>query len=434
LYESDNGVVLVSMTGGLTLTLGLDAAKIARRLQSDWLAEDDTLEMTDDLSQGFFALIQMQKKGMLDARIMKGDDILFSISPSPLDSAYKSKVKSNGAYQLNRYAYMRQQDKVLLLESPLTLCRIVVIDEKLAGMLHRLCGGRSLDIADDATQCFLSALITLGIAEPAQEGGEDRHMEFWQFHDLLFYARTLGGKNAYPLGGTYRFQGKRPTPEAMREPISHEFVALPVPSKTLVGLLGRPFSEVLGKRRSRRIFSSGTIALEELGAFLYAAAKVTDVHADSEHDDEVTMRPSPGGGARHALEIYPLVRRCAGLPPGAYRYDPLNHRLEKVSLDVKAFERLLEDNPYESLGDETPQLTLYISARIGRTAWKYESIAYKLLNQDLGCLYQTFYLVATALGLAPCALGSVNTAELGAVMRIDWREEPFIGAFTLGIE
>jgi len=432
LYESDRGGALVSMTDGKTLTLGSDAARIAKELQSGWLTEDEAVETAEDPSQVFFALIQMQKSGMLDARIIKGDDLLFSLSPSPEESALTGTIESGAAYRLNRYAYLHQQDNCLLLESPLTPCRIAVHGGKLAGLVHRLCSGPRLDIADDGARCFLSALIALGIAEPAREGRENDPMEFWQFHDLLFYARTLSGKNAYPLGGTYRFQGKRPTLAAIREPISKEFVALPEPSKTLTGLLARPFSDVLGSRRSLRNFSGGPITLEELGAFLHAAARVKEVHADPEHGDETTMRPSPSGGARHALEIYPLIRRCAGVVPGAYRYAPLNHRLEKVSTDEEALERLFEDNPHEFLGRETPQVTLYISARLGRTAWKYEAIAYKIINQDLGCLYQTFYLVATALGLSPCAVGSVDTARVGETFGINWREEPFVGMFTLG--
>jgi len=126
LYESDRGGALVSMTDGKTLTLGSDAARIAKELQSGWLTEDEAVETAEDPSQVFFALIQMQKSGMLDARIIKGDDLLFSLSPSPEESALTGTIESGAAYRLNRYAYLHQQDNCLLLESPLTPCRIAV--------------------------------------------------------------------------------------------------------------------------------------------------------------------------------------------------------------------------------------------------------------------------------------------------------------------
>jgi len=196
--------------------------------------------------------------------------------------------------------------------------------------------------------------------------------------------------------------------------------------------LARPFADVLNERASRRDIAETPLTFEELGAFLSASAKIKSIRADSEHNDEVSLRPSPAGGARHALEIYLLIRHCEGLSSGAYHYDPQAHRLERATLAPKMLTRLMEDHPYRMLGTRIPQLTMYLSARIGRGAWKYEAIAYKLIHQDLGCLYQTFYLTATALDLAPCALGSIDTALLGEAFGIDWRVEPFVGGFTLG--
>lgn len=431
-YESCHGGTLVSMTDCKTLALGKDAFAMVKSLQSDWLTEENALEQTGDLSLGYFTLITMQKAEMLDARMVRGESVLFSVSPLPEESAFTGQIVSGITYQLNRYAYLRQDNGCLLLESPLTPSRIAVHDGKLAGMLHQLCAGLRLDIAGEDTKAFLSALIALGIAEPAGVDNENSSMQFWQFHDLLYYVRTLHGKTTYPIGATYRFHGKRPSFPTIRKSVSDDVIALPAPTALLSEQLGRPFAEVLGRRESRRDFSDEPLTLEELGAFLHAAAKIKRELADPDHDDAVTMRPYPSGGARHALEIYPLIRRCAGLSPGGYRYDALKHRLERVPGNEEKIGILLEENPFEFLGGNSPQVTFHITARIGRTAWKYESIAFKLINQDMGCLYQTFYLVATALGLAPCALGSVNTDQLGKALGIDWREEPFIGAFTLG--
>ena len=41
-------------------------------------------------------------------------------------------------------------------------------------------------------------------------------------------------------------------------------------------------------------------------------------------------------------------------------------------------------------------------------SWKYASIAHALTLKNVGVLQQTLYLVATAMGLAPCALGGYS--------------------------
>jgi SagB-type dehydrogenase family enzyme len=38
-------------------------------------------------------------------------------------------------------------------------------------------------------------------------------------------------------------------------------------------------------------------------------------------------------------------------------------------------------------------------------SWKYEGIAYSLILKHAGAIMQQLYLVATAIGVAPCSLG-----------------------------
>jgi SagB-type dehydrogenase family enzyme len=50
----------------------------------------------------------------------------------------------------------------------------------------------------------------------------------------------------------------------------------------------------------------------------------------------------------------------------------------------------------------------YDAARFGQISWKYSSIAYALILKDVGVLIQTFYMMATDMGLGGCAIGSAN--------------------------
>lgn len=431
--EAETGCVLVSLVDQKVFTLSPKFDPLGKFLQSDWRTESEVLE-TSHPADAYYVLLKLQQANMLDARVLCDEQVLFAMSPAPPEAAFETRAPAGKTYRLDRFAYLRRAADALLLESPLTPCRVAVYDADLVTVIHQLCAGFAVDGASAPAALFVRVLLALGIIGKTDVIEEnDDPLAFWEFHDLLFYARTLHGRSMYQIGGTYRFYGQRPSLPLLRPPVSAEVVDLPEPTPALREKLARPFAAVLDERASRREISETPLTIAEVGAFLFAAARIKTLRCDPAHDkDEVSLRPAPSGGARHALEIYPFIRRCEDIPPGAYRYNPQSHCLERIAASGKGFEYLLKENPYALIGAAIPQITLYISARIGRMAWKYEAIAYKIIHQDLGCLYQTFYLTGTALGLFPCALGSVDTALLGETLKIDWRAEPFIGAFTLG--
>ena len=80
-----------------------------------------------------------------------------------------------------------------------------------------------------------------------------------------------------------------------------------------------------------------------------------------------------------------------------------------------------------------PDILICVTARFGRVNWKYEGIAYATVLKNLGVLYQTMYLVATAMTLAPCAIGAGDSAELSAITGHDIFEEDGVGEFALGV-
>src|SRR4029079_12562303 len=113
-------------------------------------------------------------------------------------------------------------------------------------------------------------------------------------------------------------------------------------------------------------------------------------------------RPYPGGGACYELEIYLAVQACDGLEPGLYHYDPLEHALSTIAGMSPAVATLIDAARFSSGNPGGAVHTLVVLApRFQRIYWKYESLAYALILKDVGALYQTMYLVATAMGLAP---------------------------------
>jgi len=125
------------------------------------------------------------------------------------------------------------------------------------------------------------------------------------------------------------------------------------------------------------------------------------------------------------------VRECRGLDPGLYHYDPVGHTLQAVPLSGPRQIEFASWDPLHGGDGPLPPVVVLITARIGRTAWKYEDIAYRLIQTDLGGLYQTLYLTATALGLGPCAIGNVDSGLFADITGIDDRAEPWIGALTV---
>ena len=168
----------------------------------------------------------------------------------------------------------------------------------------------------------------------------------------------------------------------------------------------------------------------QLGEFLHRSAGVVAVATDGGH--EISLRPSPSGGALHAIEIYPVITDVVGLSPGMYHYDPFDHLLEPVPARAAVLGQLLGRARAAAGGVATPQALLVLSCRFGRVMWKYQGLGYALVLKDVGALYQTMYLVATAMGLAPCGIGSGDTELFAQATGLHVLEEASVGEFMLG--
>jgi SagB-type dehydrogenase family enzyme len=120
----------------------------------------------------------------------------------------------------------------------------------------------------------------------------------------------------------------------------------------------------------------------------------------------VVSRPYPAGGSLHELELYMIAGQVRGLEPGIYHYRAHVHELEKVPANEATVKQLRNMGAAAAETREPPHILIVISARFERIMWKYPARAYALTLKNAGVLLQTMYLVATAMGLAGCALGS----------------------------
>jgi SagB-type dehydrogenase family enzyme len=81
---------------------------------------------------------------------------------------------------------------------------------------------------------------------------------------------------------------------------------------------------------------------------------------------------------------------------------------------------------------QQPPLLITLASRFQRRSWKYAAIAYANTLKNVGVLHQTMYLVATAMGLAPCALGWGDADLFAAAAGTGYYAESSVGEFLLG--
>lgn len=206
-------------------------------------------------------------------------------------------------------------------------------------------------------------------------------------------------------------------------------VSLPEPSPLPADTL----AETLEQRRSIRSYGERPLELQELSTLLYHACRVKEVRRDGLLGEEA-LRPFPGGGARSELEVYVVANQVKSLVAGAYYYDPLAGALVFVrpaDEHQQALNRRLDDATGGALST-APPVVLVLTAVFGRIMWKYRTIGLSLIYQDVGCLYQTLYLVATALGLAPCAIGAGYGLKTARWLGLDPLVEAQVGSFLIG--
>lgn len=275
------------------------------------------------------------------------------------------------------------------------------------------------------------------VAEHSARDRLERRLQPWQewgrtVPAMHFATRVLRDSPVAPLEvqeGRLRAQlesGLVPPP-AFRRPAGGPRVSLPPASPPHVD-----FSEVLRRRRSRRVFGSRPISLDVLATLLRLAGGRVDAEAGEPLQEHQTVfKTSPSGGGRHPTELYPVVRQVDGVAPGTYRYDGGEHALERVGpeLDGRALVELCGDQPW--VGDS--QLVLFYTSYLPRHRWKYRSDrGYRILLLDAGHLSQTVYLLATALGLRMTFIAAIRDELVEEALGVDPGVEFVVGCAVIG--
>lgn len=338
-------------------------------------------------------------------------------------------------FVLSRFAYLHLVDGEMRLECPMGHADLRLHHPQsisLLGYLAKPHCARSLaeilGIDVETIQLMFNLLLSMNAVVDANQCEKDPILDPWEFHDLLFHSRSRLGRHDRPYGGTYPFKNVFADLPVIKPAMEGGTISLDPPDLDEVQKKERPFTEVLESRASIRSQGSTPISLNQLGEFLYRTSRIKRLSADS----SVCFRPSPGGGALHELEVYPIISHCDGLEPGAYHYRAADHQLTFVSGMKPAIKTLLDVAGVTATLPKQPQVFLGITARFQRIQMKYQSMAYSVILKNVGAMYQTMYLVGTAMDLAPCALGGGHSDLFAQALGLNYYEETSVGEFILG--
>lgn len=346
-----------------------------------------------------------------------------------LASRYQPKQDAPPECELHlcRFAYLHRTDAGAALESGLARARGRLTARGMAALAESI--GTPRSAANDGLAEALWRFGYFDVAEP--EESEPRRC--WEFHDLLMHEASRGNRDAVMVGGTYRFDGKFPALPARKPTMEGERIALPPIDPERVLQASGPLAAVQDRGRSIRSYAAEPISLERLSEFLWRVCRTTKYIEDSRQD--LISRPYPAGGSINELEYYLAVRRCGVLEPDIYHYDSHSHALVRLADTAKAALKIVDRSAMAmGLGpdDQRPDLTIVITSRLPRLSWKYEGMAYRASLMNGGVVFELMYLVATDMGLAPCANGTGDSRLLEEAVGLDPFEETPIAEFVLG--
>jgi SagB-type dehydrogenase family enzyme len=367
------------------------------------------------------------------------------LSPCRADFALADVARvEGGRWKLSRFVYMHVDGGRFVARTPLADCYVTLRDPLARNLLVALDEPRDAGaLTGDSSNSFSTAsalgiFARAGLILPCDEAGltseeRDDVPRQWDFHELIFHSLSRLGRTEKPIGGTYSFHGVieqqpavKPIPEAWTAEV-HD-----LPRADIEGLIETdlPLTAAIERRVSIRKHNIVPPSKQQLGELLFRAARIRRQFSNELGD--FTSRPYPGGGACYEMEFYVTIEACRDVPRGFYYYDPLGHRLCRISGPTEDTKTVLDDAFRSTAGHGRPQILLTLASRFNRFNWKYRGMAYAAELKNVGVIYQTLYLIATAMGLAPSALGLGDTDRFCRMTGNDYLSEGSIGEFMLG--
>ena len=425
-----------------------ELSKCINRLQKN-------LESFEELSQSIkpedkinllILIASLEKSGLLRIGIANNSKTLLSLEP--LSHCFERKELIQGKpVRLSRFVKIYRQDDALTLEIPTGNSKVKLHDHRLGSiicLLNNPCSYSEIlnQFPDDLTaytdEILMMLLSSNIIGHVNGDGHIDTDKKFdlhnWNESDLAFHSQSrleLGRLNL-----AERIKSNN-TPSLLAEfDNNSKTISLVRPNKQLIG---KDFLSVIEKRRSIRSYSEDPIDIGQISTLLWYSLRIQkqfkSTIKDKNGDDlhyEAAFRPVPSGGAVHEIRVVLCVRRCKGLDAGLYEYDPNMHQLLFINSYTPKAKKLMDEASMTAKLNRPSDLLITMVARYDRISWKYNQLTYSLILKNVGAIYQQLYLVSTAIGLAPCALGWGNSLTFEEATKINPYRDIAVGEFIIG--
>jgi SagB-type dehydrogenase family enzyme len=429
-----------------------EAAERARKLRAG-LPLSTFASGSRETDKEVHALVRrLAGRGLIEYRLgqTRGEDLVVIEPQLPDYWPRLPQIGNADTLVLSRFAYMRRRANEMVLESPragalfkfydpeIVAALVALSTPQLIKQLRRQKDFPGLELLALLVDCQILFKVDAGDGLRPAEG--DDNLVLWDFHDLLFHARSTEGRHANPLGGAYPYADAIAPLPAVRPSWPGKKIDLREVSPASTEPPS-PAAKFLRERHSTRDFDNQRpITLAELERFLDSTARVqselktTLDHGGGDGGPQLTytVRSYPSGGASYELELYLAVDKCEGLSRGFYHYDAGAHALIPIEVRSNQLDALLKSAEFAMGVSAAPQILITIAARFGRVSWKYSSIAYALILKDVGVLMQTFYVMATDLDLGGCAIGTTNIELFAKMTGQQFHVEGAVGQFALG--
>jgi len=387
-------------------------------------------------------MLQFDRAGLLEHAVCERGGTPARLRPVGRGPAVVTRPAPGTVAKLSRFAVLRAADGVLVAQQPRSHLALDLSGSGVAAA-GLLADWTKLDsfavpgVSPRSVNELIALMYTAGLLVTGGPGDDpeiqDPARAMWTPEDLWLHARARGTRLSSGYGGTYRFKGRFAPLPALPEERGGTRIVLPRPDLEAIEANDPPFTRVLEARRSVREHDDASpITAAQLGELLFRALRHRRPPQTGADGQQFCDRPYPSGGAAGELEVYPMVTRCEGIAAGLWHYESDRHALRMIAEPGPGTAALTGAARSAGLMTGDPQVVLIVAARFGRIAWKYDSMAYSLILKHVGVLYQTVYLVATAMGLAVCGLGGGDASDFAAASGLDYFREGSVGEILLG--
>lgn len=410
------------------------------------LAAPCGIAATDPRAQDFATVVERLER-LIEYRVHdRGGGLSLIVQTMVAGTRYRpAALPVDAVVRLSRFALLRADEDGLLLESALSVQTVRPHNRLAAAVIASIATAttvpslaHSLAVPEAEVSYLVGHLAGAGMVDLELPDGfaeEQVPLNHWEFHDLLFHSRSRLGRHDRPVGGVFPFGGND-NPEPVLRPLTGgRAITLARPSLSKVLAADRGLTTAIEGRRSTRTYGERPLSIDQLGELLYRTARVRAVMAADPAQGKrysASTRPYPSGGATYDLEFYLTVNRVEGAEQAIYRYDPMGHRLEEIDRDPRPRTALLDTASNTLGGGATPDVLITLTSRFQRLSWKYRSMAYAATLKNVGCVFQTMYLVAADMGIAACALGAGDADSATQAFRLNYLCESSVGEFALG--